>query len=117
MKAKAILTAALVSIFFFNNQFSSAQVNFDNKPFTIIKVLNDTKDNSTTIIWNDSRFDEVEVYKENNLFMPSTPIFEAKEMHLNDLEDGTYYVNFKKNNQILATKEFKVAQHQDMAKN
>jgi hypothetical protein len=117
MKAKAILTAALVSIFFFNNQFSSAQGNFDNQPFSIIKVLNDTKDNSTTIIWNDTRFDEVEVYKESNLFMPSMPIFEAKEMHLNDLEDGTYYVNFKKNNQILVTKEFKVTQHQDMAKN
>jgi hypothetical protein len=48
--------------------------------------------------------------------MPSTPIFDAKEMHLNDLEDGTYYVNFKKNNQILVTKEFKVTQHNDMAK-
>ena len=117
MKAKAILTAALVSIFFFNIQYSSAQVNFENQPFSIIKVLNDTKDNSTTIIWNDTRFDEVEVYKESNLFMPSTPIFDAKEMHLNDLEDGTYYVNFKKNNQILVTKEFKVTQHQDMAKN
>ena len=117
MKAKAILTAALVSIFFFGNQFSSAQVNFDNQPFSIIRVLTDTKDNSTTIIWNDTRFDEVEVYKENNLFLPSMPILEAKEMHLNDLEEGTYYVNFKKNNQILATKEFKVTQHIDMAKN
>ena len=117
MKAKAILTAALVSIFFFNYQFSSAQGNFDNQPFSIIKVLNDTKDNATTIIWNDTRFDEVEVYKESNLFMPSIPIFDAKEMHLNDLEDGTYYVNFKKNNQILVIKEFKVTQHQDIAKN
>ena len=117
MKAKAILTAALVSIFFFNNQFSAAQVNFNNQPFSIIRVLTDTKDNSTTIVWNDDRFDEVEVYKESTLFMPSMPIFEAKEMHLNDLEDGTYFINFKKNNQIIATKEFKVTHHQDMAKN
>jgi hypothetical protein len=117
MKAKLFFTALFASLLLISNNNCEAQKKLDNSPFSIIKIIENSQNNSITIIWNDARFDEVEIYNENGLFMPSMPIFKSKEMHLNDLADGNYYVNFKSENQIIESKEFKVEQHNYMAKN
>ena len=116
MKATVFFTALFASLFLFSNN-CVAQKTMDNSPFSIIKVLRNQQDNSIAIVWNDSRFEEVEIYNENGLFMPSMPIFKSKEIHLNNLEEGNYYVNFKSQNQIIETKEFKVEQNNYIAKN
>jgi hypothetical protein len=117
MKTKVFFSALCTSILLISNNDCEAQKTMDNAPFSIIKIIENKQNNSISIIWNDSRFDEVEIYNEYGLFMPSMPIFKSKEIHLNDLADGNYFVNFKSQNQIIETKEFKVEQHNYMAKN
>ena len=117
MKATVFLTALVTSLVLFNNNTCEAQKTMDNSPFSIVKVIKNQQDNSIAIVWNDTRFEEVEIYDENGLFMPTMPVFKSKEIHLNDLAEGNYYVNFKSQNQIVETKQFKVEQNNYMAKN
>jgi hypothetical protein len=59
----------------------------------------------------------LEIQNQDGLFMPSIPVMNAKQLHLNDLIEGYYLVLFKSQNEIIATKEFKVTGNGDLAKN
>lgn len=117
MKAQLILTALLTGMILFNNVKLAAQKTADNHPFSIIQVINNSQENVITVVWNDSRFEEIEIHNQNGLFMPTIPVMNSKQMHLNDLTEGDYLIVFKKQNQVIATKEFKVLNNDNMAKN
>jgi len=117
MKTKIILTAVLTGFILIGTNNLNAQKTFDNTPFSIIQVVKSKTQNEITIVWNDTRFEEIEIQNQNGLFMPSFPILNAHQLHLNDLEDGDYVVLFKKQNEVIATKEFNVTQNTDMAQN
>ncbi len=117
MKAKFILTAIFTAIVFLNNFHLNAQKMNDNSPFSVIQIIKGKNENTITLAWNDNRFEEIEIHNQEGLFMPSIPVMNAKQIHLNDLVGGDYLVVFKKQNQVIATKEFKVAINEDMAKN
>ncbi len=117
MKTKIILTAVLTVIMLIGTNKLNAQKTFDNSPFSIIQVIKSEKENTITLAWNDTRFEEIEIHNQDGLFMPTIPVMNAKQLHLNDLIEGDYLVVFKKQNEIIATKEFKVVGNDDMAKN
>lgn len=117
MKANFILTALLTTMVVLNNTELTAQKMFENNPFSIIQVNNNTNENTITLTWNDDRFEEIEIQNQDGLFMPSIPVMMAKQIHLNDLAEGDYLVLFKRQNEVIATKEFKVLRNHDMAKN
>lgn len=117
MKAKLILTALLTTMVLLNNTQLVAQNKIDNNPFSIIQVINNPQENLITLAWNDNRFEEIEIHNQDGLFMPTIPVMNAKQIHLNDLAEGDYLVVFKKQNEVIATKEFKVVSNVDMAKN
>ena len=117
MKTKLILTALLTGMVLINNFQLTAQKQLDSNPFSIFQVINNQQESTITLAWNDNRFEEIEIHNQDGLFMPSIPVLNAKQMHLNDLAEGDYLVIFKKQNEVIATKEFKVVSNEDMAKN
>ena len=117
MKTKLILTALLTGMVLINNFQLTAQKQLDSNPISIIHVINNQQESTITLAWNDKRFEEIEIHNQDGLFMPSIPVLNAKQMHLNDLAEGDYLVIFKKQNEVIATKEFKVVSNEDMAKN
>jgi hypothetical protein len=117
MKTKLILTALLTGMVLINNFQLTAQKQLDSNPFSIFQVINNQQESTITLAWNDNRFEEIEIHNQDGLFMPSIPVLNAKQMHLNDLAEGDYLVVFKKQNEVIATKEFKVVSNEDMAKN
>jgi hypothetical protein len=117
MKTKLILTALLTGMVLINNFQLTAQKQLDSNPFSIIQVINNQQESTITLAWNDNRFEEIEIHNQDGLFIPSIPVLNAKQMHLNDLAEGDYLVVFKKQNEVIATKEFKVVSNEDMAKN
>jgi|688.fasta_scaffold57133_5 uncharacterized protein YceK len=62
----------------------------------------------TTIIWEDSRVSYIGVSSPSGLTIPKIPVHDSKQLHLNDLENGTYTITFKSENDILFTKTFTV---------
>jgi hypothetical protein len=42
------------------------------------------------------------------VFMPSIPIFNMQQIHLNDLIDGVYYINFKQQGTVVNTKMIQI---------
>ena len=117
MKTKLLFTALIVGYLHFNSVELRAQKAFDNNPFSVVQVINSEKDNLITIIWNDNRFEEIEIHNQEGIFMPSIPLMGQKQLQLNDLHEGDYLILFKKQNEILATKGFKINEKDDLAKN
>jgi hypothetical protein len=117
MKTKLILTALLTGMVLINNLQLTAQKQLESNPFSIIQVIKNQQESTITLAWNDNRFEEIEIHNQDGLFMPSIPVMNAKQIHLNDLAQGEYIVVFKNQNEIIATKEFKVGKTEDIAKN
>lgn len=117
MKSKFILTALFTGMILVNNVQFVAQKMYDSNPFSIIQVIKNQQENTITLAWNDNQFEEIEIHNQEGVFLPSIPVMNAKQIHLNNLAEGVYLVVFKKQNKVIVTKEFKVANNVDMAKN
>ncbi|MFM7637019.1 MAG: T9SS type A sorting domain-containing protein [Crocinitomicaceae bacterium] len=101
---KTIITPLLfASVLTFSFTSSFAQ-SYENLPFSIVKVYENPSNHAITVAWNDNRIDEIEILTSKGILMPTIPVFDSKQIHLNGLEDGTYYLNFKSKGQILQTK-------------
>lgn len=117
MNVKMILSVILTGFILLNNNSLNAQKSSNDNPFSIIHVFKNKNENTVTLAWNDNRFEEIEIHNQFGLIMPTIPILNAKQVNLNDLVDGEYVVLFKKQNEIVAVKEFKVINNGDIAKN
>jgi hypothetical protein len=62
----------------------------------------------TTIVWEDGRVSHIGVSSPNGLVIPKIPVYDSKQIHLNDLVDGIYTITFKSENDVLFTKTFTV---------
>lgn len=117
MNVKMILSVILTGFILLNNNSLNAQKFSNDNPFSIIHVFKNKNENTVTLAWNDNRFEEIEIHNQFGLVMPTIPILNAKQVNLNDLVDGEYVVLFKKQNEIVAVKEFQVINNGDIAKN
>lgn len=101
---KALLTTILLTGFITicsTNNYAQVKA---NTPFSLIRVYENPSRQSITAAWNDDRIDEVEIQTANGVFMPSIPVFNAREIHLDKLEDGTYYLIFNSKGEMLHSK-------------
>jgi hypothetical protein len=89
---------------------------YENLPFSLIKVYENPTNHAITVAWNDDKIDEVEILTSSGIFMPSIPVFNAKQIHLNSLEDGIYYLNFKSRGEIIQTKILTVENNNTLSK-
>ena len=100
--------------------FSSTFVNFSyaqriqlnsNPTFSIVRVVN-SSENAVTVMWNDKSYDEIEIIDNAGVvFMPSIPVFNTQQIHLNDLNDGVYYINFKQQGTVVNIKMINIQNH------
>ena len=75
----------------------------------ILKILTSSiQDGNATIKWYDDRIDHIEITSKNGQFMPAIPVLDASSLHLHDLMDGTYRVQFKSEGEVIYNKEITV---------
>ena len=74
-----------------------------------VKILTSSiQDGNATIKWYDDRIDHIEITSKNGQFMPTIPVLDASSLHLHDLMDGTYRVQFKSEGEVIYNKEITV---------
>lgn len=71
-------------------------------------ITNQLNIGDATINWSDKRIDFIEITSNNGQFMPSFPVLDASSLHLNDLLNGKYTVNFIANGEVLYSKSLLV---------
>ncbi len=112
MKAKNILNGFfLTAIILMSNAVFAHNGEGDEPTKKDDKVqitLSELSSGNATIRWIDKRIDFIEIVSSNGQFMPSIPVLDASSLHLNDLLNGAYTVNFISNGQTLYTKNFLV---------
>jgi hypothetical protein len=120
MKTKNTLLAIALFVFgthVFTPIFAQRITPNSSQPFSIIKVVN-TASNTVTVFWNEDNFEEIEIIAETgDIFMPTIPLFDSKQITLNDLVDGTYFLNFKKQGTVVQTQIIKIQDHSVLAGN
>lgn len=113
---KTQLTIFAIAIYFLSATFVNyayaqrVQPN-SNPPFSIVRVVN-TSASTVTVMWNDNSYDEIEIIDNAGaVIMPSIPVFNTQQIHLNDLMDGVYYINFKQQGTVVNIKMIQVKNH------
>ena len=97
---KTLIAIAIFSLTILTN-FSLAE-GIEN-PTNTIRVFSPTSNSSVTVTWDNDDFQEIEIVSNNETFMPLIPVMGAQQIHLNNLEDGVYLINFKKEGALMAT--------------
>ena len=113
---KTQITIFAIAIYF----FSSSLVNYahaqrvlpnSNPTFSIVRVVNSSA-STVTVLWTDKSYDEIEIIDNAGVvFMPSIPVFNTQQIHLNDLMDGVYYINFKQQGTVVNIKMIQIQNH------
>ena len=74
-----------------------------------VKVITSSiNQGDATVKWFDQSIDYIEIVSDNNQIMPSIPVLDASSLHLHDLMDGTYRVQFKSEGEVIYNKEITV---------
>lgn len=96
------------ALFLFSLMIASSVFSHNGKDPIItddqISVVANSSTGVAKINWKDNRIETIEIVSSNGQFMPMIPVMGASELHLNDLIDGIYTINFKSNEGILYTK-------------
>ena len=102
------LSLLFVSSISFANVSDGDDDPIKNKKRGVKIVTSSIQDGNATIKWYDDRIDHIEITSENGQFMPSIPVLDASSLHLHDLMNGTYRVQFKSEGDVLYNKEITV---------
>ena len=86
-------------------------------PNNTIQVYSASANSSVTVSWEETTFEEVEILSNNETFMPLIPVMGAQQIHLNNLEDGVYFIHFKTEGALVATKTVTIQNHALLASN
>jgi len=110
----AILTLAVfltsISISFANHPVNPSTTNQS------IQVV-ENEQHAVTVSWNDATFETVEIALNSVVFMPAIPTEGAQQIHLHNLEDGVYVINFRTGDEIVASKTVTIENHSILASN
>lgn len=94
----------------------SANQPVNNSPIQTIQV-SENASHTVTVSWNDESYETIEIVLNNTTYMPEIPTSGAKQLHLNNLEDGEYIIKFRGENEVLATKTVTIENHSILASN
>lgn len=114
MNANKIFTILFsLSLLFVSSISFASPLNGDDDPIKKKKhgvkvVTSSIYDGDATIKWYDDQIDYIEITSENGQFMPSIPVLKASSLHLHDLMNGVYLIQFKSEGEILYYKEITV---------
>jgi len=114
MNANKIFTILFSLSLLFVSSISFANNNIEDddpikkKKHGVKVVTSSLYEGDATIKWDDDRIDYIEITSKNGQFMPSIPVLEASSLHLHDLMNGTYLIQFKSEGEVLYYKEITV---------
>ena len=72
---------------------------------------------SVTIQWENADINELELRSDYHILIPSIPTDGSKQIHLNDLIDGNYFLILKTNEEIVEIRRFKIENKKLLALN
>ena len=90
--------------------FSSFAHNEDPKePKKVSVVVNQLKPGFATLTWTDYSITAIQINTTNGMFMPAIPVMDATSLHLNDLVNGSYEINFLAGDKVVASEKITVS--------
>ena len=72
---------------------------------------------SVTIQWENEDINELELRSDYHILIPSLPTDGSKQIHLNDLDDGNYFLILKTDEEIVEIRRFKIENKKLLALN
>ena len=107
--SKITLTFTLL-MFLAPAAFSQMEITDDGvKDRVSVSVYPNLSEGKAMLKWEEGSIDYIEIISSNGQYMPSIPVLDAKSLHLNDLTEGIYTINFKSKDEVLITKKLLVA--------
>lgn len=101
--AAAVLMIVTVS-------FSSFAHNDDPKEVKKVSVVvNELKPGFATLSWSDYSITAIQINSVNGIMMPTIPVMDATSLHLNDLMNGSYEINFLAGDKVVASEKITVS--------
>ena len=105
--SKKIAVAVLMIV---TVSFSSFAHNDDPKePKKVSVVVNELKPGFATLSWSDYTITAIQINSVNGTFMPAIPVMDATSLHLNNLVNGSYEINFLAGDKIVASETLTVS--------
>ena len=90
--------------------FSSFAHNEDPKEIKKVSVVvNELKPGFATLSWSDYTITAIQITSVNGMFMPTIPVMDATSLHLNDLMNGSYEINFLAGEKVVASEKITVS--------
>jgi hypothetical protein len=106
-KPKRLAVAVLMII---SVSFSSFAHNEDPKEIKKVSVVvNELKPGFATLSWSDYTITAIQINSVNGMFMPTIPVMDATSLHLNDLMNGSYEINFLAGDKVVASEKITVS--------
>jgi hypothetical protein len=62
-----------------------------------------------TLSWSDYTITAIQITSVNGMFMPTIPVMDATSLHLNDLMNGSYEINFLAGEKVVASEKITVS--------
>ena len=104
---KRVVVAVLMII---SVSFSSFAHNEDPKEMKKVSVVvNELKPGFATLSWSDYTITAIQINSVNGMFMPTIPVMDATSLHLNDLINGSYEINFLAGDKVVASEKIIVS--------
>jgi len=108
-KISESVKVTLAVLIFMGVSFSSLAHNEDPKETKKATVMvSESKPGFATLTWSDFTITGIQIISSNGLVMPTIPVADATSLHLNDLMNGSYEINFMAGDKILVTEKISV---------
>ena len=90
--------------------FSSFAHNDDpNEVKKVSIVVNELKPGFATLSWSDYTITAIQINSTDGIIMPTIPVMDATSLHLNDLMNGSYEINFLAGDIVVASEKITVS--------
>lgn len=108
--SKTIKNLAAALLMIVTVSFSSFAHNDDPKEVKKVSVvLNELKPGFATLSWSDYSITAIQINSVNGIMMPTIPVMDATSLHLNDLMNGSYEINFLAGDKVVASEKITVS--------
>ena len=101
--AVAVLMIVSVSFSFFAHNEDPKEIK------KVSVVVNELKPGFATLSWSDYTITAIQINSVNGMFMPTIPVMAATSLHLNDLMNGSYEINFLAGDKVVASEKIIVS--------
>ena len=108
--SKTIKNLAAALLMIGTVSFSSFAHNDDPKEVKKVSVVvNELKPGFATLSWSDYTITAIQINSVNGIMMPTIPVMDATSLHLNDLMNGSYEINFLAGDKVVASEKITVS--------